>query len=99
MRSDRRAIAAALLVCFMYGALLWGLVPIRPRMSWETHLAAALIGAAFAVALKHLDAAAPVRYSWEEEGEAAAAEASEAASAADPSEAHDDERRELRPRA
>ena len=45
LRRDRRAIATSLLVCFMYGALVWGVLPIQPRISWETHLAAALIGA------------------------------------------------------
>jgi membrane associated rhomboid family serine protease len=69
IRRDRRAIAAFLLVCFMYGALVWGLVPIRPRMSWETHLAAAFIGIAMAIALRNLDAAPLVRYAWEEDSD------------------------------
>ncbi len=43
IRRDRRAIAASLLVAFMYGTLVWGVLPIRVRISWETHLAAALI--------------------------------------------------------
>lgn len=67
IRRDRRAIAAALLVSFMYGALVWGLLPIRSRMSWETHLAAAVIGLAMALVLRRLDAAPQTRYSWEDE--------------------------------
>jgi membrane associated rhomboid family serine protease len=67
LRRDRRAIAASMLVAFMYGALVWGLVPIRPRMSWETHLAAAIVGAAMAIALRHLDPVPVVRYAWEGE--------------------------------
>jgi membrane associated rhomboid family serine protease len=67
LRRDRRALAAAMLVAFLYGALVFGLVPIRPRMSWETHLAAAIVGGALAFALRHLDPAPPVRYSWEGE--------------------------------
>src|SRR5262249_25886409 len=69
IRRDRRAIAASLLVCFMYGALVWGVLPIEPGVSWETHLAAALIGVALALALRHLDIAPRRRYSWEEERE------------------------------
>lgn len=70
IRRDRRAIAASLLVCFLYGTLVWGVLPIRPGVSWETHLAAALIGLLLAIALRHLDIPPRKRYSWEdEEGE------------------------------
>jgi len=61
LRRDRRPIGAMLLVSFLYGSLLWGIVPLVPSMSWETHLAAALIGAASAVLLRRLDPAPPVR--------------------------------------
>jgi membrane associated rhomboid family serine protease len=67
IRRDRRAIAASLLVCFMYGALAWGVLPIRPGVSWETHLAAALIGVALAIALRRLDIPPRRRYTWEDE--------------------------------
>ena len=67
LRRDRRAIAAALLVCFMYGALVWGILPIQSGISWETHLAAAVIGVAMAISLRHIDIPPPRRYSWEDE--------------------------------
>ena len=67
IRRDRRAIAASLLVCFMYGALIWGLLPIEPGVSWETHLAAALIGIMLAIALRRRDIPPRVRYTWENE--------------------------------
>ena len=70
IRLDRRAIAASLLVCFLYGSMVWGVLPIRPGVSWETHLAAALIGVLMAIALRRLDIPPRKRYSWEdEEGE------------------------------
>ena len=70
IRRDRRAVAGSMLVAFMYGAMAWGILPIKPGMSWETHLAAALIGVLFAIALRHWDNPPPVRYSWEgEEGD------------------------------
>ena len=69
IRRDRRAIAASLLVSFMYGALVWGVLPIKLGVSWETHLAAALIGVALAIALKNLDVPPRRRYSWEDEVE------------------------------
>jgi membrane associated rhomboid family serine protease len=67
IRRDRRAIAASLLVSFMYGALVWGVLPIESGVSWETHLAAALIGVALAIALRRLDLPPRKRYSWEDE--------------------------------
>jgi membrane associated rhomboid family serine protease len=67
IRSDRRAIAASLLVSFMYGASVWGVFPIERGVSWETHLAAALIGLGLAIALRRLDVPPRRRYSWEDE--------------------------------
>ncbi len=67
IRRDKRAIAASLLVCFMYGTLVWGVLPIEPGVSWETHLAAALIGVVLAIALRHLDIPPHIRYAWEDE--------------------------------
>ena len=70
IRRDRRAIAASLLVFFLYGSLVWGVFPILPRVSWETHLAAALLGLALAVALRRLDLPPLKRYAWEGADEA-----------------------------
>ena len=67
IRRDTRAIAASLLVCLLYGALAWGVLPIEPGVSWETHLAAALIGLALAIALRRLDIPPRKRYAWEDE--------------------------------
>lgn len=68
IRRDRRAIAASMLVYFLYGTLVWGVFPIKPGVSWETHLAAALIGVAMAIALRHYDVPPRKRYDWENEG-------------------------------
>ena len=67
LRRDRRAIAASLVVCFMYGSLVWGVLPTPFGVSWETHLAAALIGVALAVGLRRLDVPPRKRYVWEDE--------------------------------
>jgi membrane associated rhomboid family serine protease len=69
IRRERRAIAASLLVAFMYGALVWGVLPIRHGVSWETHLAAALIGVLLAMVFRHRDNPPRIRYSWEDEGD------------------------------
>lgn len=67
IRRDRRAVAASLLVSFVYGASVWGVLPIEPGVSWETHLAAALIGLLLAIVLRHRDIPPRLRYDWEVE--------------------------------
>ena len=67
IRRDTRAIAASLLVCFLYGTLVWGVLPIKAGVSWETHLAAALIGLVLAIVLRRLDIPPRKRYAWEDE--------------------------------
>jgi membrane associated rhomboid family serine protease len=69
LRRDRRAIAASLIVAFMYGSLTLGLLPTPPEVSWETHLAAAVIGALLALALRRFDVLPPKRYAWEDESD------------------------------
>ena len=77
IRRDRRAIAASLMVCFMYGALVWGVFPIDSGVSWETHLAAAVIGIALAIALRRRDIPPRRRYTWEDEDDVMDTEVSE----------------------
>lgn len=70
LRWDRRAIALALIVFFLYGGMIWGVFPVYPGVSFESHLAGALIGMALAFACRHRDPAPPQkRYSWENEEE------------------------------
>lgn len=69
LRRDRRAVAASLLVAMIYGSLAWGVLPIDPRASWETHLAASAIGAVMALLLRRLDVPPRKRYAWEDEVE------------------------------
>jgi hypothetical protein len=66
LRRDRGAVAASLVVWFLYGPMVWGVLPTRAGMSWETHLAAAVIGATWAVALRHRDVPPRRRYAWED---------------------------------
>lgn len=68
LRRDKRAIAGSLLMSFLYGSLAWGVLPMKPGVSWETHLAAASIGALLALALRRLDIPPRRRYTWEDDG-------------------------------
>ncbi len=67
LRRDRRAIAASLLVVLMYGSLAWGVLPIQPGVSWETHLSATIIGTLLALWLRKLDVPPRKRYVWEDQ--------------------------------
>ena len=78
LRRDRRAWAASILVAFFYGAMVWGVLPIKHGVSWETHLAAAAIGVVLAFALRHRDVPPRKLYSWEMEDAAEPLEEEEA---------------------
>ncbi|GIK87740.1 MAG: rhomboid family intramembrane serine protease [Burkholderiales bacterium] len=65
LRRDRRAIAASLAVAFLYGYTVWGVLPIRRHDSWETHLAALLLGIALALAMRRRDVPPAATYAWE----------------------------------
>lgn len=67
IRQDMRSIAVSLLVWFLYGSMVWGVLPIRPRMSWELHLAGAVLGVAMAMVYRNWDRVPLKRYDWEED--------------------------------
>ena len=68
LRRDRRAIALAMIVFFLYGGMVWGVLPGDPQISFESHLAGALSGVVLALLLRKVDPPPPEkRYSWETE--------------------------------
>lgn len=56
-RMDIRAIAIASGVAIFYGGLVWGILPIQPGVSWESHLSGGIVGLilAFLFRNKHKD--------------------------------------------
>ena len=66
LRWDRRAIALSLVIFFLYGGAIWGILPAAQEISFESHLSGALIGMLLAFLLRHRDPE-PSRkqYSWE----------------------------------
>jgi membrane associated rhomboid family serine protease len=70
LRWDRRAIALSLLVFFLYGGMILGILPIEQGISFESHLSGAVIGIMLAFWLRQYDPALPRKqYSWEQEEE------------------------------
>lgn len=73
VRRERRAIAAALATFLLYGGMLITVLPREPSISWESHLAGALMGVLAALLWRALDPPPPrKKYSYELEEELAA---------------------------
>ena len=67
IRRDMRSVSVSLLVGFLYGSMVWGVLPIRPHMSWEMHLSGAVFGVLLAFVFRKWDRTPLVRYSWEDD--------------------------------
>jgi membrane associated rhomboid family serine protease len=68
LRKDTRSIAVSLLVIFLYGGLVWGVLPTDPKVSYEAHLFGALVGILCAFIFRKTDPL-PKKYEWEDEEE------------------------------
>ncbi len=64
-RKDNRSIALALIIIFLYGGLIWGVLPLEKRVSWESHLFGAIVGVFPAFTFRKIDP--PKKYDWEDE--------------------------------
>ncbi len=70
LRRDRLAIALSLLVFFLYGGMVWSVLPQQPGISFESHFFGAVIGVTLAFMLRNQDPKRPEnRFDWEDEPE------------------------------
>lgn len=67
LRRDLRSISVSLMVAFLYGSMIWGVLPTRPNMSWEMHLTGAVMGVLMAFVYTKWDRVPLVRYDWEDD--------------------------------
>jgi membrane associated rhomboid family serine protease len=68
IRWEQRTIALSLVVFFLYGGMISGVIPGANDISFESHLSGALIGIVLAFTLRHRDPEMPRKqYSWEQE--------------------------------
>ncbi|TWO31651.1 rhomboid family intramembrane serine protease [Seonamhaeicola sediminis] len=61
-----RLIALSLLVVFLYGSMVWYVMPIKDGVSWEGHLSGLITGLTFAFLFKR-QIAKPKKFEWEQE--------------------------------
>ena len=64
IRRDTRLAAISFIVIFLYGGMIWGVLPIWPAISWEGHLFGGAAGLACAIAYRHEGPKRKV-YNWE----------------------------------
>lgn len=70
MRGVVSLMAISLMVTFLYGGMVWGVLPLTERLpySWEAHLGGTLAGMALSVVYRGKGPQAPVKV-WDEDGE------------------------------
>lgn len=71
IRGNRMLIVISLIMVFLYGSFIWGMIPslaIPQNISWEGHLSGAIIGVLLAVFLRKEGPQKEV-YHWEEDDE------------------------------
>ncbi len=66
IRNDVRLLTLSVTVVFLYGGLIWGMLPINPAISWEGHLWGAVSGVVFALAYRKYIIRRD-KFDWEEE--------------------------------
>ncbi|MEE9574107.1 MAG: rhomboid family intramembrane serine protease, partial [Candidatus Neomarinimicrobiota bacterium] len=64
-RRDNKSIAIALIVTFLYGGIIWGVLPGQKGISWESHLFGGIAGIITAFIFRKIDP--QKKYDWEDE--------------------------------
>ena len=64
-RRDNKSISIALIVTFLYGGIVWGILPGRKGISWESHLFGGIAGIITAFIFRKIEP--PKKYDWEDE--------------------------------
>lgn len=68
IRNDRRLLAISLLVVFLYGSMIWGIFPLFPQVSWESHMLGSVSGLVLAIFYRKQGPEKEI-YEWELEEE------------------------------
>ncbi|HYX05792.1 MAG TPA: rhomboid family intramembrane serine protease [Bacteroidales bacterium] len=68
IRNDIRLLAISLLVTFLYGSMIWGVLPLKPQISWESHLSGGIAGLVLAIIYRK-QGPEKITFSWDSEPE------------------------------
>ena len=68
IRNNRMLLRVSLAVAFLYGGIVWWMLPIDDHVSWEGHLSGAIVGVALAVLYRRQGPQDPT-YQFEKEPE------------------------------
>ena len=68
IRNDTRLLTLSVTVVFLYGGMVWGMLPIKPDVSWEGHLWGAISGVVLALYYRKYLIRRD-KFDWEEEEE------------------------------
>lgn len=68
IRNDVRLLTVSVVVVFLYGGLIWGMMPINPEISWEGHLWGAVSGFVLALYYRKYGIRRE-KFDWEDEEE------------------------------
>jgi membrane associated rhomboid family serine protease len=66
IRNDLRLLIISAIVIFLYGGLVWGILPLKPEVSWESHLWGAASGVLLAYYYRRYSLHRR-KFDWEEE--------------------------------
>jgi membrane associated rhomboid family serine protease len=65
-RRNYRLVAVSLMVIFLYGSMVWYLLPVKEDISWEGHVSGFVTGFLFAVIYRGTGPQ-KIQYDWEQE--------------------------------
>jgi membrane associated rhomboid family serine protease len=66
IRKNYRLVAVSLMVIFLYGSMVWYVLPVKKSVSWEGHLSGFVIGIFFAVFYRNMGPK-KFQYDWEQD--------------------------------
>lgn len=67
-RKDANLLTISIIVVFLYGSMFWGIFPLKPEISWESHLWGSASGLLLSLYYRHQGPMRPAA-SWENEPE------------------------------
>lgn len=65
LNKNKRMMGLSLLIVFLYGSLVWGVLPLKDGVSWESHLLGAIAGIVLAMVFRK-DGPQRKTFQWEE---------------------------------